>query len=162
LEIAEDHLKPSVGRRRRQASSSHIGCHDSRRQIGMTSLDSCLPGDGPLAGFGRLLNEAWSAKRDLSQKVSNARVDDIYQSAMAAGAVGGKLLGAGGGGFLIFFAPPERHASIRQKLQGLLHVPFAFDSSGSQIIFFNPETDYSNEERLRADRPIEPFSTIQE
>jgi D-glycero-alpha-D-manno-heptose-7-phosphate kinase len=156
-----------IGRTASQIADSYVGNLEARsRQLRLLqSLVeeglSILGGNADLAGFGRLLNEAWLAKRDLSQKVSNARVDEIYESALSAGAVGGKLLGAGGGGFLMFFAPPDRHESIKQKLQGLLHVPFAFDSSGSQIIFFNPETDYSNEERLRVDRPIQPFSTIQ-
>jgi D-glycero-alpha-D-manno-heptose-7-phosphate kinase len=116
-----------------------------------------LGGDKDLTLFGRLLHEAWQVKRSLSQSVSNARVDEIYQTALAAGAIGGKLLGAGGGGFLMLFVPPDRHQSVKDQLQGLLHVPCRFDSTGSQIVFFDPETDYADEEQLRAARPIGPF-----
>jgi D-glycero-alpha-D-manno-heptose-7-phosphate kinase len=94
-----------------------------------------LNGDGPFEDFGRLLDESWQIKRGLSEKVSTAHIDSIYARALKAGAVGGKLLGAGGGGFMIFFAAPERHAAIRQALDGLLHVPFRFETSGSHIIF---------------------------
>ena len=89
--------------------------------------------------FGRLLHEAWQIKRTLSSKVAPGFVDDIYDKARAAGAVGGKLLGAGGGGFMIFFAPPERHPAIIDALDHLLMVPIEFEYGGSQIIFYDQE-----------------------
>jgi D-glycero-alpha-D-manno-heptose-7-phosphate kinase len=88
-----------------------------------------------LRAFGRLLHEAWQAKRSLSAKVSNPAVDELYQTARAAGALGGKLTGAGGGGFLLLFVPPEQHADVRRALDQLVQVPFEFESYGSQIIF---------------------------
>jgi D-glycero-alpha-D-manno-heptose-7-phosphate kinase len=84
-------------------------------------------------------------------------VDDIYQAARSAGATGGKLLGAGGGGFIMIYAPPQAHAAIREKLAGLLCVPCKFEFSGSQIIFYDRETDYSREEESRKNGGINPF-----
>ncbi|MDE1920916.1 MAG: kinase [Candidatus Omnitrophica bacterium] len=91
-----------------------------------------------LLKFGRLLDESWKLKRTLSDKISTPHIDDLYATAVKAGAVGGKLLGAGGGGFVLFFAEPSRQAKIRQALKNLLEVPFKFESSGSQIIVYQP------------------------
>lgn len=121
---------------------------------------SVLNGDRDLALFGRLLHEAWLAKRRLSSKVSNAHVDEIYSEALSAGAIGGKLLGAGGGGFLLLFVFPELHQTVRAKLSKLIHVPFKFEFAGSQIIFYDPEEDYSAEEQDRATRTIRPFQKL--
>jgi D-glycero-alpha-D-manno-heptose-7-phosphate kinase len=113
-----------------------------------------------LTGFGELLHEAWQAKRSLSARVSNSYVDDIYEQARAAGAIGGKLIGAGGGGFVVFFAPPARHAAIRERLAKLIHVPVKFEFGGSQIIFFDREEDYSAEEQARSARTIDAFREL--
>jgi D-glycero-alpha-D-manno-heptose-7-phosphate kinase len=118
---------------------------------------SILSGDQDLGGFGELLHEAWSIKRSLSQSVSNSSVDEIYQAARTAGATGGKLLGAGGGGFIVFFAPPETQDAIRERLKGLICVPCQFEFNGSQIIFYDRETDYSREEESRKNGCINPF-----
>src|SRR5947207_32618 len=88
-----------------------------------------------IRAFGDLLHEAWLAKRSLSAKVSPSAVDDLYEQARSAGALGGKLTGAGGGGFLLLFVEPEQQPAVLQALDGLLHVPFQFESAGSQIIF---------------------------
>ncbi len=109
-----------------------------------------LNGDGDLGSFGELLHEAWLAKRSLSAQVSTSEVDHIYETAQAAGALGGKLLGAGGGGFLLLFARPDCHDALKEKLDGLIHVPFRFESGGSQNIYYDPETEYLAEERARA------------
>lgn len=90
--------------------------------------------------FGRLLHETWQLKRSLSAKIAPQFVDDIYAKARAAGAIGGKLLGAGGGGFMLFFAPPDRHPAIKQALNDLLWIPFSFENAGSSIIFYDPNT----------------------
>jgi D-glycero-alpha-D-manno-heptose-7-phosphate kinase len=113
-----------------------------------------------LGGFGELLHEAWQAKRSLSAKVSNSQVDDIYEQARATGAIGGKLIGAGGGGFILLFAPPARHAAIRARLGKLIHVPVKFEFGGSQIIFFDREEDYSAEEQARSARTIDAFREL--
>lgn len=94
--------------------------------------------------FGRLLNEAWQVKRRFSQRVSTQEIDAIYQAAMDSGAVGGKILGAGGGGFVLLFVPPAHQRAVRERLTELVHVPFRFDNSGSQIIFFEVDEDYSS------------------
>jgi D-glycero-alpha-D-manno-heptose-7-phosphate kinase len=112
-----------------------------------------LQGEQDLGAFGELLHESWLAKRSLSKEVSTSEIDDVYQSALAAGAHGGKLLGAGGGGFLLLFARPDRHAELREKFEGMIHVPFRFESGGSQIIFYDPETEYHDHERARAVGP---------
>jgi D-glycero-alpha-D-manno-heptose-7-phosphate kinase len=116
-----------------------------------------LQSERDLAAFGELLHESWLAKRSLSRDVSTSEIDDIYQGALASGALGGKLLGAGGGGFMLLFAPPERHAALREKFEGLIHVPFRFESGGSQIIFYDPETEYHEQERARASGPRVTF-----
>lgn len=89
--------------------------------------------------LGRLLHESWLLKKRLSNKVSTPFVDDIYARGMASGALGGKVLGAGGGGFILFFVLPEKREQLRQGLSHLLHVPFRFDTLGSQVIYFTEE-----------------------
>ncbi|HEU4938257.1 MAG TPA: hypothetical protein VFT39_17490 [Vicinamibacterales bacterium] len=92
-----------------------------------------------LAEFGRLLNEGWSLKRRLSDRVSTPDIDALYDTAIRAGAIGGKLLGAGGGGFLLLFVRPEHRAKIRAALPKLIDVPFRFDTSGSRIVLYQPD-----------------------
>lgn len=112
------------------------------------SIDILASGMNILA-FGDLLHEAWQAKRSLSSVVSNSEVDNLYERARTAGAVGGKLTGAGGGGFLLLFAPPDKHRDILEALDGRIHVPFELESAGSQIIFYEPGVDYLEAERAR-------------
>ncbi|MDI6786289.1 MAG: kinase [bacterium] len=98
--------------------------------------------DGDVLDFGKLLHESWKLKKNLTEKISTSEVDNIYEIAMKAGAVGGKLLGAGGGGFMIIFAEPDIQPKIRTRLMGLLEVPFKFENQGSQIIFYQPNGVY--------------------
>lgn len=98
--------------------------------------------DGDLSGyddFGALLHESWLLKKRLSHKVSTDQIDAIYAKAMRSGALGGKILGAGGGGFILFFVRPENREQLQHDLSPLLHVPFRFDTLGSQIIYFTEE-----------------------
>lgn len=113
-----------------------------------------------LAAFGELLHETWLAKRALSEKVSNAAVDGLFAEARATGAMGGKLLGAGGGGFVLLFVPPNRQARIKKQFNRLIHVPFKFEFAGSQIIFFDLEEDFAKHDRARSRRRIEPFREL--
>ena len=85
--------------------------------------------------FGKLLNEGWKIKKSLSSKITNPYIDNVYEAGMQAGALGGKLLGAGGGGFVLFFAKPEIQEKIKRKLKKLLLVPFRFDYLGSRVIY---------------------------
>lgn len=85
--------------------------------------------------FGKLLDEAWTVKRQLSKYVSTATIDSIYDDAIKAGAMGGKLLGAGGGGFIVFFAEPSKHDSIKMALSELTYVDFKFEAEGSIVIY---------------------------
>ncbi len=96
----------------------------------------------PLAEFGRLLHESWQIKRTLTRKISTANIDEIYEAGLSAGALGGKLLGAGGGGFMLFFVPPEKRESLRMRLKKLLCVPFRFSDRGSHVVVYEPEQVY--------------------
>ncbi len=87
--------------------------------------------------FGKLLNEQWFLKKNLTKYISNSEIDDIYNAAIKAGAIGGKLLGAGGGGFMLFYAKKENHIKIKEALKQKLFVPFRFEKTGSQIIYFS-------------------------
>jgi D-glycero-alpha-D-manno-heptose-7-phosphate kinase len=116
---------------------------------------------GDLVRFGRLLHESWKLKRSLSPKISTSYVDQVYEAGLSAGALGGKLIGAGGGGFVLLFVPPERHEKVMERLRDLVHVPIKFEFSGSRIIFFDPEEDFTEqarlwEERTRQAQRIEP------
>jgi len=97
-----------------------------------------LTGDADLSEFGALLDEGWRLKRSLTSDISTPAIDDIYAAARSAGALGGKLLGAGGGGFLLFFVQPELRARVIKRLEPLTVVPFELDTTGSQIVVYQP------------------------
>jgi D-glycero-alpha-D-manno-heptose-7-phosphate kinase len=92
--------------------------------------------------FGRLLHEGWTIKRTLTKKITNSAIDEIYEAGLSAGALGGKLCGAGGGGFMMFYVPPERKEALRARLKSLLCVPFSFSSRGSHVAVYEPEPAY--------------------
>ena len=100
--------------------------------------------------FGNLLNESWQIKRTLTKNITNSSLDDIYEAGRSAGALGGKLLGAGGGGFMLFFVAPERRQELRARLKNLLCVPFSFSTRGSQVIVNEPDEVY--DKSLTAER----------
>jgi D-glycero-alpha-D-manno-heptose-7-phosphate kinase len=110
--------------------------------------------------FGALLHEAWRAKRSLSDNVSSSAIDDVYHAGLRAGAQGGKLLGAGGGGFLLFFAPPERHVAIREALKDLAYVPIRFEKDGSSVVLYNPELTANYEAAPAMQTPEEPIAAV--
>ena len=93
-----------------------------------------------LDDFGRLLGEEWKLKRGTSEKVSTSDLDIIYEKAIKAGALGGKLLGAGGGGFMLFYVPEEAKTGVMRALEGLMHVPFGFENGGTRVVYYSPET----------------------
>lgn len=96
--------------------------------------------NGNADGVGEILHESWLLKRSLSRGITNAEIDSWYEAARAAGATGGKILGAGGGGFLLLYAQPERQGAVRQALAHLRRIPFRFEPEGSKIVFYHPTT----------------------
>jgi D-glycero-alpha-D-manno-heptose-7-phosphate kinase len=116
-----------------------------------------LQGPDDLTAIGQLLDEGWQLKRRLTEKVSTPQIDAMYETALRAGAIGGKLLGAGGGGFLLLFVRPQEQAAVKEALGGLLHVPFRFEQEGSRILFYEPEQPLarrSHDETLGCDMPM--------
>jgi len=103
--------------------------------------------------FGRLLHEGWKVKRSLTNKITNSNINEIYEAGLEAGALGGKLLGAGGGGFMLLYVPPERREALRLRLKKLLCVPFAFSNRGSQVSVYEPEGEY-DEDLMRERREV--------
>lgn len=89
--------------------------------------------------FGELLNLTWGLKRGISSGISSGTIDGIYECGLKAGALGGKLLGAGGGGFLLFYVPPEKQAAVKEALADKMYVPFKFENEGTKVIYYNPE-----------------------
>jgi D-glycero-alpha-D-manno-heptose-7-phosphate kinase len=96
-----------------------------------------LTSECDLNDFGRLLNHTWNLKRDISMGISSDFIDDIYNKALQAGALGGKLLGAGGGGFLLFYVEKDKKCLVKKALENILYVPFQFENSGTKVIFYN-------------------------
>jgi D-glycero-alpha-D-manno-heptose-7-phosphate kinase len=92
----------------------------------------------PIEEFGELLHQNWKYKQTLSDKITTPEINEIYDRALTAGAIGGKILGAGGGGFILFFADPDKHETIKNRLNNLVHVPFQFEDSGSQVVLYQP------------------------
>ena len=95
-----------------------------------------LSGSRSMDDFGRLLHDAWLLKRSISSAVSNSMIDGVYEMAMKHGALGGKLLGAGAAGFMVFYVPPDRRADVINALSQYLHVEFKFEPEGSSIIYY--------------------------
>lgn len=110
-------------------------------------LDILMNGH-PMTAFGELLHCGWLAKRRLSSKISNQTIDDYYERARLAGAIGGKLLGAGGGGFLLLVAPPADQEAVERALHGLQRIRFSFEHTGSRLLFYQPAFEAVFEEKL--------------
>ena len=99
--------------------------------------------------FGHLLDYTWGLKRKTGAAVSTDSIDGLYKRGIEAGALGGKLLGAGGGGFLLFYVQPERHNTLKDAMKDLLHIPFEFETDGTQVIHYTPENYIPREEELK-------------
>jgi len=134
-EIAQEQLK--VTPHKKQELNTMLEFVDQAETI--VSNPNCS-----LHEFGQLLHEGWQIKRSLTGKITNASIDEIYNAGLSAGAVGGKLLGAGGGGFMLFFVPPERRKQLRERLKNLLCVPFSFSHQGSSVVVYEPEEHYDH------------------
>ncbi len=98
-----------------------------------------------LDDFGRLLDITWRLKRQTGKKISTNFIDDLYKRGLKAGALGGKLLGAGGGGFLLFYVNPDRQESVLREMEDLMYVPFGFENGGTRVLYFSPETYVKSE-----------------
>ena len=104
-----------------------------------TEAFTLLRSKASIDDFGRLLDTQWKIKKSLTNKISNPIIDEIYNTGISAGAIGGKLLGAGGGGFMLFYAKPSEHQKIKNALKDKLFVPFRFENTGSKIVYFSHE-----------------------
>lgn len=102
----------------------------------LTDKNTCLD------EFGKLLDTTWKLKRGTGNKISNSGIDNLYETAIKAGALGGKLLGAGGGGFLLFYCEKDKQETLKTALEDLMIVPFSFENEGAQILYYNP-VEYS-------------------
>lgn len=107
------------------------------RQMVDDALD-ILTTDKDIRYFGELMHASWMCKRSLSEKVSNRDIDCIYETARKHGAIGGKLLGAGGGGFMLLFVEREKQIDVRNSLRHLVYAPFQFEVGGSQVVYYQP------------------------
>ncbi|CAK0750043.1 D-glycero-alpha-D-manno-heptose-7-phosphate kinase [uncultured Gammaproteobacteria bacterium] len=112
--------------------------HALRAMVDEAMAILCTP-SRPLAEIGDLLHQGWQLKRELADGVTNPEIDALYQAALDGGALGGKLLGAGGGGFLLLFVPPERQPRLRERLKDQIIVAFRFDDGGSKIVVYEPD-----------------------
>jgi len=129
-EIAEEQIKKTPSRQQELKAMREM----------VDEAVNILNGDSDrIEDFGKLLHESWKIKRSLTDKISNGHIDNIYEAGLGAGALGGKLCGAGNGGFMLFFVPPEIQLRVKEKLKGFLYVPFRFESLGSQIIFHSAQ-----------------------
>lgn len=165
----QDHLMlfyTGIARTSSEVAQSYAGrIHDNRRLLKVMreqveeGMDILMSGMD-IRALGELLHEAWQTKRALSERVSNAQVDELYEEARGAGAIGGKLTGAGGGGFLLLFVPPKKQGAVRAALARQIHVPFGFESAGSQIIFYEPGIDYHDVEQARRRQPALAFREL--
>ncbi|MHB8453179.1 MAG: GHMP family kinase ATP-binding protein [Acidiferrobacterales bacterium] len=130
--IASEIAKSKVANLNKKADELHC----MRKMV-----DECLEilsSNTDIRAIGELLHTGWEHKRSLSDLVSNSQIDSLYSRAIKSGAIGGKLLGAGGGGFMLLFVEPKNQESVRQALSELVYVPFRFEASGSQVIYYQP------------------------
>jgi D-glycero-alpha-D-manno-heptose-7-phosphate kinase len=128
-EIAK-HKIANIGNREQHLRSMHAMVDEAQAILTDPNQD--------ILTLGKLLHEGWRLKRELASAVSTSAIDEIYQAGCDAGAVGGKILGAGGGGFILFFVPPERQQSVRERLHNLIEVAVDIDTGGSSVVVYEP------------------------
>jgi D-glycero-alpha-D-manno-heptose-7-phosphate kinase len=109
------------------------------RSLVDSAADILLDPKAPIRELGELMHQSWQIKRELADSVSNAQIDEIYDAARGAGATGGKLLGAGGGGFMVLVVDPEKRVQVRERLKKLVAVNIGFDTEGSKIVIYQPD-----------------------
>jgi D-glycero-alpha-D-manno-heptose-7-phosphate kinase len=128
-DFAQDQIK-NIGNRTSQLKTM--------RSMVDTAVNILTNPKTPLRQLGELLDTGWRLKRELADSVSNPQLDEIYQAGRDAGAIGGKLLGAGGGGFMVFLVEPEKREKVRERLKKLIHVNVDVDNDGSKIVLYQP------------------------
>ncbi|MZH02949.1 MAG: hypothetical protein F3745_06035, partial [Nitrospinae bacterium] len=116
---------------------------DRKHQV-LTEMKNLVPQLGEVINerrelneFGHILHRGWMLKKSISEEISSTNIDEYYQKAMNAGALGGKLLGAGGGGFLVFFVSPENQEAVKKALSNVYQLPFKFENSGTRITYYD-------------------------
>ncbi len=134
--IASEIAKSKIDNMKSRAAELHL-----MKEMAYEAI-ATLQGSSPIEEIGRMLDQNWKYKRSLSDKVSTSEIDQIYETAKASGAIGGKLLGAGGGGFMVFFVKPELQEKVKEALGNLIHVPFRFENSGSRVVLYQPNGLY--------------------
>lgn len=126
-------------------NTNHVSPADKRAQLReMSALvdeaETVLTDqERDLDDFGRLLGHTWRLKKQIGSEISTESIDRLYERGIRAGALGGKLLGAGGGGFLLFYVPLENRKAVREAMRDLLYIPFEFENSGTRVIYYSPE-----------------------
>lgn len=130
---------PEIAKHQISETRGRVKELNAMKQLTSEAFSHLTDGRGNLNDFGGLLDEQWKIKRSLTSHVSNSQVDEIYEVAMRSGALGGKLLGAGGGGFMLFYADQEKHALIQESLSTKIFVPFRFEDTGSKIVYYSHE-----------------------
>ena len=128
-----------------QTANAATGKDKTKKLLKMLDLvdqaeDILIDKKKELDDFGRLLNETWREKRKTGKTVSTDKIDEFYERGIKAGALGGKLLGAGGGGFLIFYVQEEKQEAVKNAMKDLLYIPFEFETGGTQVVHYTPES----------------------
>lgn len=131
--IASEVAKSQIANLRERQAQLH-----SMREMVNEAIAILQSANAPIEELGKLLHESWLCKRSLSDKVSTGDIDYLYEEAIKAGAIGGKIMGAGGGGFLMLFVKPELQDNVRERLKHLIHVPFKFEDGGSRVVMYQP------------------------
>lgn len=131
--IASEVAKSQIANLRERQAQLH-----SMREMVNEAIAILQSANAPIEELGKLLHESWLCKRSLSDKVSTGDIDYLYEEAVKAGAIGGKIMGAGGGGFLMLFVKPELQDNVRERLKHLIHVPFKFEDGGSRVVMYQP------------------------
>lgn len=127
-----------------QKSMNDVVTNKEKKLLEMLALvdeaEKILTSQKPLSEFGQLLDYSWTLKRGMTDVISNDSIDNLYQKALKAGALGGKLLGAGGGGFLLLYVEPDKRKAVLEALGRLLYIPFQFETEGTRIIYYEHES----------------------
>lgn len=126
-----------------QVSTQNAMADKTAQLLEMLSLvddaENILTSKCDLNEFGKLLDHTWKLKRGITSKISTSSIDGLYLKALESGAIGGKLLGAGGGGFLLFYVEEDKQSLVKEALSNLLYVPFEFENAGTRVIHYTPE-----------------------